>query len=102
MTEFEKLQEIAKKEFGVTLIQGEGIASVNGASTYKYGASVTVRAEILDGYSWTGWTGTLTSSNQEYTFNMPANTESIDHYELVNSSDSEYVEINTESLFFSL
>ena len=55
----------------VTLASGEGIASVSGAETYYFGASVTVKAELMPGYAWVNWSDANgTYADQEYTFTM--------------------------------
>ena len=67
-----------RKEYTVTLTKGTGIASVTGADTYRYGASVTITAEVstTHDYSWVNWTGTATVTDRAYTFTMPANNVS--------------------------
>lgn len=61
-------------ESKLTLEKGTGISSVTGAETYKYGASVTINASCATGYEWSKWTNgsSQVSTNQKYTFTMPA------------------------------
>ena len=72
-------------KFAVTLNKGTGIASVTGAGTYNYGASVTVKATVSEGYSWNGWTGTYTASTIEYSFTMPNNAVTLTANAKINS-----------------
>jgi uncharacterized repeat protein (TIGR02543 family) len=58
--------------YPVTLTKGTGIASVSGAGTYNYGASVTIDATPSTGYDWSKWSGTHTTTTKKYTFTMPA------------------------------
>lgn len=57
--------------YTVTLNKGTGIASVSGAGTYRYGASVTINATADSGYNWSKWSGTHDTTAQQYTFTMP-------------------------------
>ena len=61
-----------RNSYTVTLNKGTGIASVTGAGTYKYGQSVTIDATASNGYAWSKWSGTHTSTTKKYTFTMPA------------------------------
>ncbi|MBQ4535784.1 MAG: InlB B-repeat-containing protein, partial [Clostridia bacterium] len=54
------------------MTKGTGIASVTGAATYYYGASVTINATVTSGYTWVNWTGYNTQTTKNYTFTMPA------------------------------
>ncbi len=58
----------------VTLSKGTGIASVTGAGTYEYGASVSINATMNNGYDWYRWTNTNTgaavTTTKAYTFTM--------------------------------
>ena len=58
----------------VTLTKGTGIASVTGAGTYEYGASVTLGATMSTGYDWSKWTetsgGAEVSTTNAYQFTM--------------------------------
>ena len=60
-----------KNSYTVSLTKGTGISSVTGAGTYLYGSSVTVTATASPGYTFSGWSGTYSSSNASYTFNNP-------------------------------
>lgn len=62
-----------RNSYTVTINKGTGITSVSGNGTYKYGESVTIKTVVGDGYTWSGWTGTLTSTSSNYNFSMPAN-----------------------------
>ena len=52
-----------------------GTCEVSGAGTYAYGSSVTISATPAAGYGFLGWYdgSTLISSNNSYTFTVPAN-----------------------------
>lgn len=65
-----------RNQYTVTLTKGTGIASVSGAGTYYYNASVTINATLSTGYSWSKWSGTHSTTTQKYTFNMPASNVS--------------------------
>lgn len=54
--------------YDVTVKKGTGIAQVSGAGRYCFGTEVTIQAKVLEGYHFTGWTGSSTSSNESYTF----------------------------------
>lgn len=63
----------------VTAVKGTGISATTGTGTYKDGASVSLNATVLKGYTWkanestTGWfdsTGKKVSSKQNYEFTM--------------------------------
>ena len=58
----------SRNRYTVTVNRGTGIASVSGAGTYYYGASVTVGYSLSTGYHFTSWSGTYTKA----TFTMPA------------------------------
>ena len=59
-----------RNSYTVTLEKGTGIASVTGAGTYQYGESVTISAEVSDGYVWSKWSDDHT--DQERIFTMGA------------------------------
>ena len=67
----------SRNKYPVTLGKGNYISAVSGGGTYKVGQNVTINATLATsakGYtnSWSGWTGTYTSSSNPYTFTMPA------------------------------
>lgn len=66
-----------RREFTLTLVKGTGIKSVTGAGTYKYGETVTIKAEVEKGYTWSGWNGHHTTQKQEYTFEMSSSSISM-------------------------
>ncbi|HAJ77809.1 MAG TPA: hypothetical protein DCO89_01920, partial [Clostridiales bacterium] len=55
----------------VSLISGEGISSTTGSGEYYYGESVAINAEVENGYTWSAWSGALTSQDRDYSFAMP-------------------------------
>lgn len=55
----------------VTLSKGTGISAVSGAGAYAKGARVTLGATVQEGYQWSEWTGTYTSTTKAYSFDMP-------------------------------
>lgn len=61
-----------RNSYEVALTSGTGIGSVSGAGTYLYGASVTIDAAVLPGYSWEAWTGDIAETTKQHTFAMPA------------------------------
>ena len=63
----------SRNKYTVTLTKGTGIASVSGAGTYYYGASVTVGYTLSTGYNFSRWSGTYTASS----FTMPASNVSM-------------------------
>ena len=63
-------------QYSVTLGTAEGVASVSGDGSHYHGESVTVSAELEEGYDFSGWissdTGLVANSeSQNYTFSMP-------------------------------
>ena len=58
--------------YTVSLEAGVGIASVSGAGEYLYGAEINISAEVEAGYTWSGWTGYVTTVSNPYSFTMPA------------------------------
>ncbi len=67
----------------------EGVASVSGAGTYRYGYEVTANATVSNGYAWAGWTtaNNTTIGEQNYTFtigtadvNLTANASIITYF----------------------
>lgn len=66
-------EEEVKTYYSVTLHAGTGIdeGSMTGSGQYTAGQEVTVYAGVKQGYHWSGWTGTYSTANQTYTFNMP-------------------------------
>lgn len=75
-----------RSKFKLTVNAGTGIADTeiqgrdgNEGLVY-YGAKVTVMAEMKEGYVWNesaGWSGTLQSENQTFSFSMPAQNVSV-------------------------
>lgn len=66
---------IRKSYILTTSCNNEEGGSVTGSGTYKYEQSVTVVANLNEGYTFDGWysNNKKVSSNLEYTFNMPYN-----------------------------
>ena len=60
-----------RNSYKLTLQYDNGISSVSGDGTYKFGADVTINAILKEGYSFAGWTGSLTFQEQKNTFTMP-------------------------------
>ena len=70
-----------RNSYEVSETHGTGIASVTGAGTYLFGASVTLTPTVSDGYTFENWTDNnnsdaTVSTNAAYTFTMPANAVS--------------------------
>ena len=57
-----------RNQYTVTVNKGTGIASVSGAGTYYYGATVNLGYSLIAGYHFSSWTGTYSISS----FTMPA------------------------------
>ena len=66
-----------RNSYTVSLSAGSGIASVNGAGTYRFEQEVTINATVMDGYTWAGWNGTHHFDDAATTFYMPAENISI-------------------------
>ena len=66
--------------YNVTLNAGIGIEKTIGAGPYRYGQSVTIDANVKEGYHWLNWTGNHTGGSggdqtvdtKKFTFTMPA------------------------------
>ena len=66
--------------YNVTLNTGTGIEKTIGAGPYRYGQSVTIDANVKEGYHWLNWTGNYTGGSsgdqtvdtKKFTFTMPA------------------------------
>lgn len=57
-----------RRSYTVTITKNEGISSVTGAGTYKYGAPVALTATVASGYTFYEWAGGEDSAE----FTMPA------------------------------
>ena len=66
--------------YNVILNAGIGIEKTIGAGPYRYGQSVTIDANVKEGYHWLKWTGNYTGGSsgdqtvdtKKFTFTMPA------------------------------
>lgn len=66
--------------YNVTLNAGTGIEKTTGGGPYRYGQSVTIDANVKEGYHWLKWTGNYTGGSsgdqtvdtKKFTFTMPA------------------------------
>ena len=65
-----------RNSYTVTLAKGTGVATVSGAGTYDYGATVNIDATMSNGYDWYRWTktsgGTEVTTTKSYSFTMGA------------------------------
>ena len=61
-----------RNEYDVVEDCGTGIESTSGAGRYKYGETVSIDADVKDGYTWYQWTGTMQADKKDYMFYMPA------------------------------
>ncbi len=69
-----------RKSNTITLNKGTGISATavsgnvsgNNANKYLYGETVTIDAEVSDGYSWLDWDGTQKATTKRYSFTMPS------------------------------
>lgn len=68
-----------RESYNVVLTGDKGINTdeLFGVGIYYAGAAVTVKAEVLEGYIWQGWTGSFESSEKEKTFTMPGENVSL-------------------------
>ena len=81
----------ARNSYDVTLKAGTGVASVTGNATYKYEEPVTVEAIMETGYTWSRWSGSMSSSDQSFTFTMPASDVSLTANSTANGYTVTYV-----------
>ena len=66
--------------YNVILNAGIGIEKTIGAGPYRYGQSVTIDANVKEGYHWLNWTGNYTGGSggdqtvdtKKFTFTMPS------------------------------
>lgn len=58
--------------YTLTVNKGNNISSVSGGGTKNYNASCSISATPNTGYKFINWTGYSTSTDNPYTFNMPA------------------------------
>ena len=66
--------------YNVTLNAGTGIEKTTGGGSYRYGQSVTIDANVKEGYHWLNWTGNYTGGSsgdqtvdtKKFTFTMPS------------------------------
>lgn len=61
-----------RNQYIVTLNGDDGIQSLSGSGTYRYGKQVNISSTLKSGYEWVNWTGDKNSSDNLYNFNMPA------------------------------
>ena len=66
----------------VTVSNSAGLSNIENTDKKKilsvrYGASVTINADISPGYSWSKWDGSFTQWNKSYSFYMPANAVNV-------------------------
>ena len=61
-----------RNQYTVTLNGDDGIQSLSGSGTYRYGKQVNISSTLKSGYEWVNWTGDKNSSDNLYNFNMPA------------------------------
>lgn len=71
-----------KNNYTITIRRGTGIAditqpAISWTNDYKqttaaYGSSFTVNASVSAGYHWVNWTGSFTTTTQQYTFTVGA------------------------------
>lgn len=61
-----------RNTYNLTINKGTGIATVEGAGSYKYEQEITIKATASEGYTFKEWTGEFTSSDKETKIIMPA------------------------------
>ena len=59
-------------KYSITLNKGTGISAVSGAGTFNYNTVRSINATVAPGYTWTGWTGDISTSTKAYSFSVPA------------------------------
>lgn len=62
--------------YNVTLYKGAGISQVLGAGKYCFGTKVTISAKAEEGYHFTSWTGSGSSTQESYSFVLYGNNVS--------------------------
>lgn len=62
---------VYRQKYEVVLNKGVGIASVSGAGSYRAEQEVTINAEVIEGYEFSGWSGSGSMAEQKSTFAMP-------------------------------
>ncbi len=101
-------------KYTLTVSKGEGISSVSGGGSYAAGTQVTVTASVKTGYTWSKWSGTLTSTDKSYTFKMPSKdvsltanasiktyTMTVNHYQYnINTGKYDYFTKTTDSVSY--
>jgi len=60
-------------EYNIILNKGNGIEEVYGSGVHYYEEEVTIDADVMNGYTFTGWSGTFDTLTKQYTFVMPDN-----------------------------
>ena len=61
-----------RNSYTVTLNKGNGISSVSGGKSYKYGETVVIDAVVSSGYTWKEWEGNPSVTTKRYSFTMPS------------------------------
>ena len=84
----------SRNKYTVTLENGVGIESTEGAERYYYGATVTINVEVKPGYTWSKWTSNSEkiqeSTDKEYTIIIPAENVTLTANTTVNTYKIEY------------
>lgn len=62
-----------RNSYDLTINTTTGISNTTGADRYLYQEEVTLTASTSEGYTFSGWTGGMSSTLSTYTFKMPAN-----------------------------
>lgn len=63
--------------YNVTLSKGTGISQVSGAGKYLFGTTVKVQAKAAEGYHFSSWSGSSTSTSASYSFVLYAKDVSL-------------------------
>lgn len=73
------------KTFTVTIRRGTGISDITSpawgwtgnykTSTVNYGTSLTINASMSTGYHWSKWSGSFSTTTQQYTFTVTSNID---------------------------
>ena len=64
-------------QYTVTLNKGTGITGVTGSGTFDYNSIRNIDATVQAGYTWTEWTGDISSTTKAHSFYLPAKNVTI-------------------------
>lgn len=62
-----------RKTYDLALNAGDGISSIRGGGGYKYKDTVAIGATVASGYTWSKWTGGITSTQKDLNVEVTGN-----------------------------